>query len=303
MNIVEENIPDLNNEPPKFKKLLYPIPKHKNVQKPYFIMAAIGQRGSGKTFSIVRMLKNCEEKGGYIDPIDGEKVEIRHVLFSPTFKGNPVFTALKHLDEDDIINEYTEQKLYEVLEEIKYEREQTEKFKKYKHAYIRYSKMSDKQIQRCKDYEFLALLHEFNFIKPDKLSHQIKYPNGCVTNIILDDCLGGDAFNTKRKSLLVKAILNSRHYGINVIIAAQNLKSINKAIRTNVDIWVLFKFKSTKIILDDLYEEISGMLSIEEFLHLYNYATLKDNDAFVIDGKAEKEDKFKLNFDTILRLK
>ena len=45
------------------------------------------------------------------------------------------------------------------------------------------------------------------------------------------------------------------------------------------------------------------MLSIEEFLHLYNYATLEDNDAFVIDGKADKGDKFKLNFDTILRLK
>ena len=82
----------------------------------------------------------------------------------------------------------------------------------------------------------------------------------------------------------------------------ENLKAINKSIRTNVDVWALFKFKSTKIILDDLYEEISGMLSIEEFLHLYNYATLEDHNAFVIDGKAEKKDRFKMNFDTILRI-
>ena len=103
--------------------------------------------------------------------------------------------------------------------------------------------------------------------------------------------------------MLVKAILNSRHYGVNFLIAAQNLKSITKAIRTNVDIWVLFKFKSTKIILDDLYEEISGVLTPEEFLTYYEYATTQENDAFVIDGKANKEDRFKLNFDTILRLK
>ena len=90
MNVVEEDIPELNNNPPKFKKLLYPIPNNKNIQKPYFIMAAIGQRGSGKTYSIVKVLAN-QERWGFKDPIDGEKVGIRHILFSPTFKGNPIF--------------------------------------------------------------------------------------------------------------------------------------------------------------------------------------------------------------------
>jgi hypothetical protein len=161
--------------------------------------------------------------------------------------------------------------------------------------------MSDIQLKNCKDLEFLSLLYEHNFKNPKDIEPP-KYPNGCITNIILDDCLGGNAFSNKKKSMLVKAILNSRHYCINVIIAAQNLKSITKAIRTNVDIWVLFKFKSTKIILDDLYEEISGILSIEEFLTLYEYATADDNDALVIDGKADKAQRFKLNFDIVLKL-
>ena len=87
-------------------------------------------------------------------------------------------------------------------------------------------------------------------------------------------------------------------------IATQNLKSITKSIRNNTDIFVLFKFKNIKIILNDLYEEISNILSPEEFISLYEYATKEDHDCFVIDGKAtNKEDRFKLNFDTILRLK
>ena len=301
--IVEEKITNLDNKPPQFKKLLYPIPNDPNVQKPYFICCAIGMRGSGKTFAIVRLLKNAE-KYGYKDPITGEKVDIRHILFSPTFKGNPIFTALKYLDEEDIINEYTDQKLYDVLEDVKKQREETEKYQNYKKAYDKFSKMTIEQIQKSEkdeDYEALALLAEYNFAPPSEIPKP-KYPNGCVTNIILDDCLGSDAFNNKKKSMLVKAILNSRHYGINVIIAAQNLKSITKAIRTNTDIWILFRFKSSKIILDDLYEEISGILTIEQFLELYNYATTEDNNALVIDGKSPKENMFKLNFDKILKI-
>jgi hypothetical protein len=74
----------------------------------------MGCRGSGKTYSIVRMLLN-QEKSGFKDPITGDTVYIHHILFSPTAKSNPVFTALKYLDEEDIINDYTDLKLIDVL--------------------------------------------------------------------------------------------------------------------------------------------------------------------------------------------
>ena len=125
MNIVEEQIEGLNNEPPVFKGLKYPISKNIHLPKNYFILAAIGQRGSGKSFSIVKTLSNME-KYGYYDHITNEKVDIRHILFSPTFKGNPIFSTLKYLDEEeDVINEYTDNKLYDVLEEIKLDRKLT----------------------------------------------------------------------------------------------------------------------------------------------------------------------------------
>ena len=115
MNIVEEQIEGLNNEPPVFKGLKYPISKNIHLPKNYFILASIGQRGSGKSYSIVKTLSNME-KYGYYDNITNEKVDIRHILFSPTFKGNPIFSTLKYLDEEeDVINEYTDDKLYDVL--------------------------------------------------------------------------------------------------------------------------------------------------------------------------------------------
>jgi len=299
MNIIEEKISNLTNDPPTFKKNLYPIPNDPNVQPPYFITAAIGQRGSGKTFSIVRMLLN-QEKSGFRDPVTGDKVYIRHILFSPTYEANPVFTALKYLDEDDIIPEYTDKKLFDILEEIKEYNDEVKEYKKYVEAYKKYEKMTDGQLKTSKDYDMFAILSQHNFVDYRKLEVKRQY----VTNIILDDCLANkEAFSAKRGSTLVKAVLNSRHIGVNIIIASQNLKSITKAIRNNVDIWILYKFKNDKLILDDLWPEISGAVSQEEFLSLYHYATTNDHDALVYDGKAKKENRFKLNLDVILRWK
>ncbi len=300
MNISEEQISNLTNEPPKFKPNLYPIPNDPNVQPPFFICAAIGCRGSGKTYSIVRMLLN-QEKSGFKDPITGEKVYIRHILFSPTVKSNPVFTALKYLDEDDIINEYTDQKLFDILEEIKAHNDKFKEYKKYVEAYKKYEKMSDHQIKNSKDYEMFSLLTIHNFVHYKELPEIKQY----VVNIILDDCLASkEAFSNKKGSTLVRAVLNSRHIGVNIIIASQNLKAITKSIRNNVDIWVLFKCKNEKVLIYDIFPEISNIVSESEFVSLYTYATSgSDHDALVYDGKAKKEDRFKLNFDVILRWK
>lgn len=300
MSVIEKKIEHLNNVPGKFKKLLYPIPYHKNVQKPYFICCAIGMRGSGKTYGITKMLLN-QEQSGFYDPENNQPVEIRHILFSPTYAGNPVFTSLKYLDEDDIINEYSEEKLFEVLEELKKEKEFTKSYKDYVKAYKKFEKLTPTQFDKWTDNESIIILMSREFAHYDDLTKP-KHQNGVVVNIILDDCLGGTAFSQKRQSVLTKAILNSRHYGINVLICSQNMKAITKSIRANTDVWILFRFKSSKIILNDIYEEISGVLTPEQFLTLYEYATENDNDALVIDAKEKKDSMFKKNLDIILRL-
>ena len=162
--------------------------------------------------------------------------------------------------------------------------------------------MSEKQLQNSKDYEMFALLYQHDFMHYSLLDK----PEQNVYFIILDDCISDkNAFSSKKTNALTKAILNSRHIGINVVIAAQNLRgSVPKIIRNNVDVWVLFKTKNQKVLIDDIYSELSSQYTLEEFLAYMNAATKdSDHDALVYDGKEKnKEDRMKKNFDKILRL-
>lgn len=300
--IITEKIKHLNNKPAKFKHIIYPVPIKKNIQRPYYCCCAIGCRGSGKTFAVVKMLKNAEESG-FINPDTGGKTAIRHILFSTTIEGNPIFDTLKYLDEDDKHSDYSEEKLADILEELKEERAYTKHYNEYVSAYKKYEKMTDRQFSRWTDKEAVLLLTSYDFIHYDELEKP-KFPDGVITNVILDDVLSSkEAFSSKKCSILNKSILNGRHYGLNVIICSQNLKSITKCIRSNTQVWMLFKSKSMKVILDDLYPEISNLLTEEEFIRVYNFATEDDNSFLTIDEKDNKENRFKKNLDTIIRLK
>lgn len=290
----------LDNKPKPFKKLIYPQ-TDPNLPRPYCVCLAVGMRGSGKTYAVTKMISNFE-KFGYIDPETGDKVAIRTILFSPTYDANPVFTVLNSLDDDDIINEFTEEKLDEVLEDIKREAEETEKYLKYKKAYLKFQKTPLSKIESM-DPEDLQMLFINDFKNPKDLPNKPRYPNGVVNCLILDDCLGSNAFKNSRKNSLVKAILNSRHMRCQFFITAQNLKAINKSIRANTSVFVLFKFASKKIILEDLYESISGLITIEDFERIYEFATDNPHDALVVDTTQKKENVFRLNQDKIIIFK
>ena len=299
-NITIEKIKHLDNKPPKFKPISVPQPKLPHIQKLFYCAVSVGQRGSGKTWSIVKMLLN-QEKSGFYNKETGGDCAIRHILFSPTISNNPVFNSLRFLDDDDKHNDYSEDKLADILEELRLEREHTKEFNNYCVAYKKYEKMSDKEFSRWKDRDSILLLNAYEFIHPKELE-QPKYPHGCITNIILDDILANkDAFNSKKCNTLSKAVVNGRHHYINVFIAAQNLKSVTKMVRSNTEVWMLFPCKSLKIILDDIYPEISGVVTEQEFLDLYHTATNEKHNCLVIDQKDEDDVIFKRNFDEILR--
>ena len=163
--------------------------------------------------------------------------------------------------------------------------------------------MSDEQLYKSKNHDMLITLMTHNFMDYRDMDKPEQY----VYFVILDDCISDKkAFSNKKGSALTKAILNSRHIGINVVIASQNLQgSVPKIIRNNTDIWVLFKCKNQKVLIDDIYPELSSQYTLDEWLAYYNYATsASDHDALVYDGKEkDKKDRMKLNFDVILRLK
>jgi hypothetical protein len=129
-----------------------------------------------------------------------------------------------------------------------------------------------------------------------------RFPNGAVNFLILDDLIGSSAFKTTGKSALTNLILKNRHLGINILCMTQNLKAIPKSIRTNTSLFVIFKFASKKIIVDDLYEEVSNILPIDKFEKLFDYATEDEHAALVIDFTGTKDNRFKKSWDNILHI-
>ena len=63
----------------------------------------------------------------------------------------------------------------------------------------------------------------------------------------------------------------------------QSIKAVPKNIRLNCSVFQLAAFKNKKIILSDIYEEVSNVLNLEQFEELYDYATSKPYGSLIID--------------------
>ena len=148
------------------------------------------------------------------------------------------------------------------------------------------------------DQEELIQLELMHYEPPE----EPRFPNGVVNFLILDDLVGSAAYKSTGKSALTNLVLRNRHMGINILMMTQNLKSVPKSIRSNTSLFVIFKFASKRIIVDDLYEELSNCITLENFEKLLDFATIDEHDSLVIDFSQLKTHRFKKNWSTILRL-
>ena len=297
--IVEEKINDLNNDVVKVNKKKPPRSKNKYLVPLYFTSCFVGAKNSGKTYGLVKMLKNFENNPIYNS--DNEKLNIRVILVCPTANSlaNPIYKTLKYLDDKDIYTEYSDETLSDILDDIKAEKEEIEERHKYIKAYNLFIKA--KSMRNIKDDD-LILLHKMDFIHPDDLG-KLKYDNPPVIFLILDDMIGSNNCFKKGNCMISNLTIKHRHLGINLIYTTQNPKSIPNIIRANIDLWVLYKFSNVNIILDKCYEEVSSIINEKDFLDLYLHATNEPYNSFVIDTHpiTPNDERFKKNFDIILK--
>ena len=97
-------------------------------------------------------------------------------------------------------------------------------------------------------------------------------------------------------------MIKNRHNGIVFAILAQSVKCIPKNIRLNCNLFVLGKFASKKVVLEDMYEEVSNVLTPEQFEEIYDKATEEQYGALIVDCTT-KEKRFYKNLDSELFLK
>jgi len=299
MNINEESLEGLDHKPIKVHKTPPPQSINKNLPPLYFTMMAIGQKGSGKSYSVVKLLKLYEQYPIY--DFEGNKLDFRVILFCPTghSAANIVFTSLKYLDDKDIHLEYTDEKLQEVLKDIEDEKKEIEEYAEYVKAYKRFLKLA---IDKLTEDDYLALM-KFNLEDPKNIPKP-KYEHPRVIFLLFDDLVGTDAFKKKHSSGLNHLCIRHRHLQTNLIFTSQYSKGCPPVIRRNLDVFVLFKFASYKSVMDGIYPEVSGVLTEEKFKELYEYATKDKHDSFVIinHNMVDTGHSFRKNWDIALNI-
>ena len=292
MNPTIERIQALANVHVHSKAPKYPTPLNPYLPKPFFVAQFVGGRGSGKTWSCVQLL-TAYQTFGIASPFSGKKMPQRILLFCPTHDANPVYDSLEHLDaENDVYTSYSDDKLLDVIQEIKTEREETKEYQRLMKVYRKFVNDRRLTIEEIQDLEKMGYEPP---VPP-------RYPDGVCIFMVLDDLVGSEAFKAVGRSALTNLVLKNRHLGINLCILTQNLKAIPRSIRVNTSVFVLFKFANDKVVLD-LHEEVSNLLTETEFVEVYRWATgASDHDALVVDLTAAKENRLRRNWDTIVRL-
>jgi hypothetical protein len=260
-------------------------------------MMNIGARGSGKTYTIVQMIKHYEKNKIMKD---GTEYKLRTHLISPTIQANEIYQSLDSLDMDkDAHENYSDKLILDIIAGVKERKQKYEDYLLYKKYYEKVMKTAPNKLDKLYDEnpDMFALLEQYNYQHPSEIEHE----NGEVNIIILDDLLGSDAFTRKTKSTLVNAMIKNRHMGICFALLVQSIRSVPKNIRLNCSVFQLATFKNKRMILEDIYEEISNVIGIDDFETLYDYATAKPYGSLIIDTTNGK--RFLSNLDSELTLK
>jgi hypothetical protein len=284
MSIIEKPLNHWNQKL-RYEKHKYPVCTCGNCPRFFCNILSVGSRGQGKTYSMCLLIKHWEDNT--ILDENGNEREIRTWLISPTIQANTVWNSLRSLDiENDVRDEYGDNTLKDILEEIKATKKESEDYMNYVNAYKKYIKLEDYQLHKLRN-EDLAILAAYNFIDPAELP-QPKYKFPPINIIILDDLLGSSCFNNKKQSYFQKQLIQNRHHQVCYAILVQAIKSVPKSIRLNCNVMWLGKFANITKVCDDVYEEVSATLTEEEFINLYLYAIDKEYGSLVIDMTGKK---------------
>ena len=298
--ISETQLSTLDNKPIKVNKKSPPQSINPDLTPLYFTAMFIGAKCSGKTYGLVKMIKNYESSP--IKNSDGDTIPIRTILMCPTASSsaNPIYTTLKSLSEDDIILNYSDSILLDKIEEISLEKQKIEEFNTYCKVWNKFNKLED--VSKLDDEEVL-LLSKYCFNEPDILP-QPKYKFPPIIFLVLDDLIGNNDCFKKGNCTISNITIKHRHLGINIIFTSQNPKSIANIIRSNCDVFCLYKFANIKMVLEKLYEEVSSFLTEQEFEAVYKHAVEEPHDCLYIDThpNTPKNRRLRRNFDVVLSI-
>ena len=75
----------------------------------------------------------------------------------------------------------------------------------------------------------------------------------------------------------------SKNRQICFAVLVQSIRTLSKTIKMNCSVFQLAKFRSKKVVLNDIYEEVSNIFTVEKFKQLYDYAREKPFGSLITD--------------------
>jgi hypothetical protein len=265
-----------------FKKYDPPQPRNKLLPPNFNIILSASPKGGGKTYNCIQLLTNYEDSG-FVSS-NGEDVKMRTVWISggtSRSKQNSILDSLKTLHDDDRIDieENVNERLKDIYQDLKDERDLIEAYNVYRDVYKKFMKY--KNLEKL-TLDELTLLKYKQFVDPkedpdaprDKEENLLYHPR--MVFLVLDDLIGSDGFSVnKRGNFLNRLAVKSRHesedlVGLNLFFITQSFKAIPAVIRKQTDIFVLLKSASRNYIIDAIAEEVGSHFSKEEIAEYYD---------------------------------
>ena len=118
--------------------------------------------------------------------------------------------------------------------------------------------------------------------------------------IVYDDIISNTKFMNSRP--FIHSFVASRHYNASVIICTQRFNSVPRVCRIQAN--AIFYFKGTNSEQECLGMEFcpAGYRWKQEFLPIVDYATSEKYSFLFINGQADREDRYRIGLDRVMKL-
>lgn len=305
MSVVENKI-KVNAKIRSYTPYNPPEPINKNLPPLWFSLLSSSVKNSGKTYNVVELITAYENSG---ITLEGEKAEIRTIWFSgSTAKSdnNAIIRTLKSLAPEDIhdIDRTNTSKFKEVYNEALKEKQDAEDYMEYEAAYKHWKQVGEDNITELE----LLILDERDFVAPNKLLEQPKYKRPRVIFWVMDDLISNpEVFNRRKDNFVNSIIIRHRHSArelvpINMLLISQNFKSVTTIIRKNVDIFVLLKNANKQKLLENVADEVGGIIGLKDLEKLYDYAMGFEYGSLIVNVHPKEKIRFRRGWQHELKL-
>jgi hypothetical protein len=303
--VVEKKI-KVNTKIRPYVKYNPPEPNNQFLPKLWFSLLSSSAKNTGKTYNIIQLL-TAYENSGFTQ--DGEKCEMRTIWYSgstATSKNNAIIRTLKSLADEDIydISKDNVNKLQEVYDECLQEKQQIEKYMEYETIYKKWKKLGENKLDTLE----LLILDERDFVAPDDLDDKPLYKRPRVIFMVFDDLLNNPlVFGYKRANFINQTIILHRHDSadrvpINMLLISQSFKSVPTLVRKQIDYFVMLRNANKKKLLENITEEVGGIISLDNLIKLYDHAMKEEYGALIVGIHPADPIHFRLSWDKQLTL-